>query len=73
MKAPKISQTVLLAKPDSAHLTTAPDASKPGFAKTAGENHTQRDSTETTVTPINPTTAPGAGSRIRPATPRRKC
>ena len=73
MKAPKISQTVLLEKPDSAHLTTPPAASKPGFSKSAGENHAQRDSTETTVTPINPTTAPGAGSQDRPAKPRRRC
>jgi hypothetical protein len=40
MKAPKISHTVLLAKPDSAQVSDALMALKPGLAISTGENST---------------------------------
>ncbi len=65
MNAPKMSQTVLLAKPDSAHVSAASGALKPGFASSAGPNSTYGASTATSVTPMRPMAPPGRGSTIR--------
>ena len=40
MKAPKMSHTVPLEKPESAHVSAAFTDLKPGFASSAGENST---------------------------------
>ncbi len=66
MNAPKISHTVVLAKPDSAQVSAALYALKPGLASSAGANSTNCDSTLTTVMPISPIAPPGSGSSIRP-------
>ena len=66
MNAPKISHTVVLAKPDSAQVSAALYALKPGLASSAGANSTHCESTVTTVTPISPIAPPGSGSSIRP-------
>src|SRR5512137_813542 len=66
MNAPKISQTVPLANPDSAQASAALYALKPGLASSAGANSTYCASTVTTVTPISPIAPPGSGSSIRP-------
>jgi hypothetical protein len=66
MKAAKISQTVVLEKPDSAQVSDALAGLKPALASSAGANSTQGDSTVTTLTPIRPMAAPGSGSSIRP-------
>ena len=66
MKAPKISQTVLLENPDSAQVRAAFAGLKPSLAISAGENSTQGASTVTSVTPMRPMAPPGSGSTIRP-------
>ena len=66
MKAPKISHTIVLAKPDSAQVSAALYALKPGLASSAGANSTNCERTVTTVTPISPIAPPGSGSSIRP-------
>ena len=66
MNAPKISQTVLLEKPESAQLKEALSGLKPGFASCSGEYRTYSDSRATKVTAINPIAPPGKGSNIRP-------
>jgi len=54
MNAPNMSQTVVLEKPDNAHLIESP-----GFGPT-------KPRTAIRKTPINPIAAAGIGSRIRP-------
>jgi hypothetical protein len=54
MNAPNMSQTVVLEKPDNAHLIESP-----GFGPT-------KPKTAIRNTPINPIAAAGIGSRIRP-------
>ena len=59
---------MLLEKPERAHSIDLPGMSKPGLPSWAGLNRTQLDRTATIVTPIRPTAAGGAGSRIKPTT-----
>ena len=66
MNAAKISQTVELAKPDSAQLTAAPVGLKSARASWAGSNRTKRASAAAVATPTRPTAAAGIGSTIRP-------
>ena len=66
MNAPKISHTVVLEKPDSAHASAARASLKPGFASCSGLKKTHGDSTATSVTPMSPIAPPGSGSNMRP-------
>src|SRR3954467_6672230 len=66
MKAPKISHTVVLEKPESAQANAARASLNPGFASCSGLKKTQGDSTVTTVTPMRPIAPPGSGSNMRP-------
>src|SRR5829696_2849707 len=66
MKAPKISHTVLLAKPERAQVRAALTALKPGLARSAGLYKTQGASTVAKVTPKRLIAGPGKGSTIRP-------
>jgi hypothetical protein len=68
MKAPPTSQTMVLANPDSAQLTLWVTTLKPGFARSAGLNRTQRDSTAPSVSPTSPTAVLGIGSVTNAAT-----
>ena len=62
MKAPPTNHTVVLAKPDKAQLTLWETTLKPGLARSAGLNSTQRDSTAARVRPTRPTAGFGMGS-----------
>src|SRR3954463_1254616 len=66
MKAPKISHTVVLEKPESAQLKAARASLKPGFASCSGLKNTHGDNTVTTVTPMSPMAPPGSGSNMSP-------
>ena len=66
MKAPKISHTVVLEKPESAQASAARAELKPGFASCSGLKKTHSDSTVTSVTPMSPIAPPGSGSNMRP-------
>ena len=60
MNAPKMSQTVVFEKPDSAHLIASA-----GFGST-------RPRTVASATPVTPTAAAGIGSRTSPTTTAQK-
>src|SRR5215207_3117029 len=66
MKAPKMSHTVLLAKPERPQVRAALTALKPGLASSAGLYRTQGASTVARVTPKRLIAGPGNGSTIRP-------
>jgi len=63
MKAPEISQTVLLPMPESARLRLAFAGLKPGVASYSGLQNTHSQSTVTSVTPM---AVPGTASSISP-------
>jgi hypothetical protein len=66
MKAPKISHTVLLPKPERAHVRAALTGLKPGFAISSGLYSTHGASTVAKVTPKRLIAGPGNGSTTRP-------
>src|SRR5829696_439703 len=66
MKAPKMSHTVGLAKPESAQARAALAGLKPGLARSAEPYSTQGARTVARVTPRRLTAGPGSGSTIRP-------
>src|SRR5580765_2123674 len=66
MNAPKISHTVELLYPDSAHVKAAFAGRKPASDNCCGLNRANRPSTVKTVMPIIAMAAPGNGSRTRP-------
>ena len=61
MKAPKMSHTVELENPDSAHASAERGALKPAWASCAGLKNTYGASTATRPTPIRPIAPPGSG------------
>ena len=67
MNAPKTSHTVPLENPVSAKRSDSSASLKPGFARSAGPNSTQGESTVTAVSPIRPIAGAGSGSVTRPA------
>jgi len=67
MKALKINQTVLLAKPESAHLSASSDSTKSGLTRSAGPTSTHLASTATNVTAITPMAGLGSGSTTNAA------
>ena len=62
MNAAPTSQTVVLAKPDSAQLIVWLVSLKPGLARSAGANSTYGDSSAVSDSPIRPTAGLGSGS-----------
>src|SRR5688572_8872466 len=66
MNAPKISHTVVLENPDSAHESAARGALNPAFASCSGLKKTYSENTATIVTPISPMAPPGNGSNMSP-------
>src|SRR5580704_9172128 len=66
MNAPKISHTVGLLYPDSAHARAALGGRKPGSDNCWGLNSTNRGNTATSVRPVIAMAAPGKGSRTKP-------
>src|SRR4051794_25921505 len=68
MKAPPTSHTVLLAKPEKAHLTVSLAILNPGLARSAGPNSVHRDSSAVSVIAMKPVAAGGTGSSTSAAT-----
>src|SRR5580704_2004788 len=66
MNAPKISHTVGLLYPDSAHARAALGGRKPGSDNCWGLNSANRGNTATSVRPVIAMAAPGNGSKTRP-------
>src|ERR1700757_3889104 len=66
MNAPKMSHTVGLLYPDSAHARAALGARKPGSDNCWGLNSTNRGNTATSVRPAIAIAAPGNGSKTSP-------
>src|SRR3974377_2464645 len=67
-KAPPTSQTVLLAKPEKAHLTDSEARLNPGFARSSVLNNVQRESPAVSAMAMNPVAAGGTGSITSAAT-----
>src|SRR5271166_1230413 len=68
MKAPPTSQTVLLAKPENAHLTASAAGLNFGSASWAGLKSVQSDSSDASVIAMTPVAAGGTGSSTSAAT-----
>ena len=68
MKAPPTSQTVLLAKPENAHLTASEAILNPGFANSALLNNVQRETAAVSAMAMKPVAAGGTGSTTSAAT-----
>src|ERR1700692_4456520 len=68
MKAPPASQTVLLAKPETAHWTDSDAILNPGLPRSWSLNSVQRESAAVSAMAMKPVAAGGTGSMMSAAT-----